>query len=87
MAVLCAAAARGWRLADVLEAVSSGAWKSFPGLYERTSEPARMEWLLPLEWRKAVVFVAGEENVRNWLTSDGSSRPPQTAMDPQRSTD
>ncbi len=76
MAVLCAAAARGWRLADVLEAVASGAWKGFCGLYARASEPGRMDRLLPLEWRKAVVFVAGEENVRNWLTSDLTSRPP-----------
>jgi hypothetical protein len=37
MAVLASAAARGWRLADMLEAVSSGAWKGFPGLYHRAS--------------------------------------------------
>src|SRR5437660_4536145 len=76
MAVLAGAAARGWRLADALEAVSSGAWKAFPGLYHRASEPGRMERLLPLEWRKSVAFTAGSENPRNWLTSDISSRPP-----------
>ena len=76
MAILCAAAARGWRLADVLEAVRSGAWKGFPGLYERVSEPGRMDRLLPLEWRKAIVFVSGSENPRNWLTSDVNPRPP-----------
>ena len=76
MAILCAAAARGWRLADVLEAIRSGRWKGFPGLYERRSEPGRMARLLPLEWRKSIAFVAGEENVRHWLTSDINHAPP-----------
>ena len=31
MAVLTAAAARGWRLADVRAAIASGAWKGFAG--------------------------------------------------------
>jgi hypothetical protein len=76
MAVLCGAAARGWRLADVLEAVSSGRWKGFPGLYHRPSEPGRMDRLLPQEWRKAVDHVAGAENVRTRLTSDANHAPP-----------
>ena len=76
MAVLCAAAARGWRLADVLEAVRFGTWKGLAALYERPSEPGRMDRLLPLEWRKAVDRVGGEENVRSWLTSDINPRPP-----------
>jgi hypothetical protein len=76
MAILCAAAARGWRLADVLEAIRSGRWKGFPGLYERRSEPDRMARLLPLEWRKAITFVSGSENPRNWLTSDTNHAPP-----------
>jgi hypothetical protein len=76
MAVLAGAAARGWRLADVLEAVSSGAWKAFQGLYHRASEPGRMDRLLPLEWRKSVAFTARSENPHNWLTSDINSRPP-----------
>ena len=76
MAVLAAAAARGWRLADVRAAVASGAWKGFPGLYHRASEPDRMDRLLPYEWRKSVTFTAGEENVRHWLTSDVTTRPP-----------
>ena len=33
MAVLAAAAARGWQLADVRAAVGSGAWKGFARLY------------------------------------------------------
>ena len=76
MAVLDAAAARGWQLADVRSAVASGAWKGLAGLYERRSEPGRMDRLLPLEWRKAIAFVSGEENVRGWDTSDLRSRPP-----------
>ena len=76
MAILCAAAARGWRLADVRSAIASGTWKGFPGLYERASEPGRMERLLPLEWRKSAAFVAGEKNVRHWLTSDVNHAPP-----------
>jgi hypothetical protein len=35
-----------------------------------------MDRLLPLEWRKSVAFVAGEENVRHWLTSDINHAPP-----------
>ena len=75
-AILTAAAARGWRLADVRAAVASGAWKGLLELYYRASEPGRMERLLPLEWRKSVAFVAGEKNVRGWLTSDSTHAPP-----------
>lgn len=75
MAVLASAAARGWRLADVLEAVSSGAWKGFPCLYHRASEPGRMDRLLPAEWRKSVTFASGAENVHDWLTSDSHHAP------------
>ena len=75
MAVLASAAARGWRLADVLEAVSSGAWKAFPDLYYRASEPGRMDRLLGPEWRKAITFVGGEKNVRHWLASDNNHAP------------
>ena len=76
MAVLLSAVARGWQLAEVRAAVDSGAWKGLAALYERPSEPRRMARLLPLEWRKAIAFVAGEKNVRPWLTSDVRSRPP-----------
>jgi hypothetical protein len=69
IAVLNAAAARGWQLAEV-RAAASGAWKGLAGLYERPSEPGRMDRLLPLEWRKAIAFVSGQENVRGWHTSD-----------------
>jgi len=76
MAVLAAAAVRGWQLADVRAAVAAGAWKGFPGLYERRSEPGRMDRLLAAEWRKAVAFAAGSENMRDWPTSDPKPRPP-----------
>ena len=53
IAVLNAAAARGWQLADVRSAIASGAWKGLAGLYERRSEPGRMERLLPLRVAKS----------------------------------
>ena len=77
MAVLGAAVARGWRLAEVQSAIASGAWKGLAGLYERRSEPGRMERLLPREWRKCIAGISGEENVRQWHTSDGHTRPPR----------
>ena len=46
------------------------------GLYERRSEPGRLDRLLPYEWRKCAGKIAGEENVRHWPTSDLSTRPP-----------
>jgi hypothetical protein len=52
MAILGAAAARGWRLAEVQSAIASGAWKGLAGLYERRSEPGRLERLLPLDGAK-----------------------------------
>ena len=76
MAVLGAAAARGWQLADVRAAVASGAWKGLAGLYERRSEPGRLERLLPAEWRKCIGKISREKNVRQWHTSDLSTRPP-----------
>ena len=76
MAVLGAAAARGWRLAEVQSAVASGAWKGLAGLYERGSEPGRLDRLLPYEWRKCTGKISREENVRHWHTSDLSTRPP-----------
>jgi DNA-binding transcriptional ArsR family regulator len=76
MAVLGAAVARGWRLAEVQSAVASGSWKGLAGLYERRSERGRLERLLPYEWRKCVGKISGEKNVRGWHTSDLSTRPP-----------
>jgi hypothetical protein len=76
MAVVASASARGWQLADVRATVASGAWKGLAALYERRSEPGRMERLLPLEWRKCVGEISGEKNVRQWHTSDLSTRPP-----------
>ena len=79
MAVLGACAARGWQLADVRAAVTSGAWKGLAALYERRSEPGRMERLLPYEWRKIIAGISREKNVRQWHTSDLSTRPPVDA--------
>jgi hypothetical protein len=76
MAVLGACAARGWQLAEIRAAVAGGAWKGLAGLYERRSEPGRMERLLPLEWRKCTGGISGEKNVRHRHTSDLSTRPP-----------
>ena len=76
MAVLGAAAARGWRLAEVQSAIACGAWKGLAGLYERRSEPGRLDRLLPYEWRKCIGKISGEKNVRQWHTSDLSTRPP-----------
>lgn len=81
MAVLAAAAARGWQLADVRAAAASGAWRGLAQLYERRSEPGRMDRLLPYEWRKAVDLTAGKENVRGWHTSDLNPRPPIRPID------
>ena len=76
MAILTAAASRGWRLADVRAAVVSGAWKGFPELYYRASEPSRTERLLEAEWRKAIAFVSGNFSNAWWLTSDRHHAPP-----------
>jgi hypothetical protein len=81
MAVLAAAAARGWQLADVRASVASGAWRGLAPLYERRSEPGRMDRLLPYEWRKAADFAGGEKNVRGWHTSDLKPRPPAGLID------
>jgi hypothetical protein len=81
MAVLSAAVARGWQLADVRAAIASGAWKGLPALYERRSEPGRIDRLLPLEWRKAIGIVTGEKNMRGWPTSDITTRPPAGTID------
>ena len=76
MAILGAAAARGWQLAEVRTAIDSGAWKGLAALYGRRSEPGRMDRLLPCEWRKCIGKISGEKNVRGWHTSDPSTRPP-----------
>ena len=85
MAILGAAAGRGWRLAEVQSAITSGAWKGLAGLYERRSDPGRLDRLLPYEWRKCVGKISGEENVRRWHTSDLST-PPATESGPVEKT-
>jgi hypothetical protein len=75
MAVLGAVVARGWQLAEVRAAIDSGAWKGLAELYERRSEPGRLDRLLPYEWRKCIGKISGEENVRGWHTSISTRRP------------
>ena len=60
MAILCAAAARGWRLAECGQR-SPPEPGGFAGLYERPSEPGRLERLLPLSGENRSAFVAGEK--------------------------
>ena len=76
MAILGAAAARGWRLAEVKSAIACGAWKGLAALYERRSEPGRLERLLPYEWRKMHRRDLGGEKRTPWHTSDLNTRPP-----------
>ena len=76
MAVLGAAVSRGWRLAEVQSAIAFGAWQGLAGLYQRRSEPGRLDRLLPCEWRKCTGKISGEENVRRWHTSDLRNTPP-----------
>jgi hypothetical protein len=77
MAVVGALAVRGWQLADVQTELTAGRWKGLASLYERRSEPGRMDRLLPLEWRKTIVGISREENVRRRHTSDVQrTRPP-----------
>lgn len=76
MAVITAAAAAGWRLAEVRAELAAGRWAGLAELYARPGEPRRMARLLPAEWRKSVTRLAGEENPRPWHTSDIHSRPP-----------
>ena len=63
-------------------AIASGAWKGLSGLYERRSEPGRLDRLLPYEWRKCIGKISREENVRPWHTSDLKTRPPAGNDDP-----
>ena len=76
MAVLGGAVSRGWRLAEVQSAIASGAWKGLAALYERRSEPGRLDRLLPYEWRKCTGKISQEKNVRQWHTSSLKTRPP-----------
>jgi hypothetical protein len=75
MAVLAAAAARGWQPDDVRAA--AGAGRGLARLYGRRSEPGRMDRLLLYEWRKAVDLAGGEKNVRGWTLATLRPRPRQ----------
>ena len=62
MAILGAAAGRGWRLAEVQSAVACGAWKGLSVLYERRSEPGRLERLLPYEAQASYSYGQGQSS-------------------------
>jgi hypothetical protein len=70
MAVVGALVVRGWQLADVQAEIAAGRWKGLASLYERRSEPHRLERLLPYEWRKCIGEISREKNVRHRHTSD-----------------
>ena len=75
MAVVGAAAARGWQLADVRAAVASGTWKGLAGLYERRSEPNRIDRLLPYEWQKAIGKISGRKTYANGTLATSAHAP------------
>ena len=75
MAVLGAAAVRGWQLTDVREAVASGAWRGFETFYHRASEPGRLERLLEREFRKSVAFVSGSDSFASETQATCTTRP------------
>jgi len=76
MAIVASATARGWQLADVRAAVASGAWKGLAALYERPSEPGRMDRLLPLEWRKTIAYLTREKTSATDPLATKSHAPP-----------
>jgi hypothetical protein len=75
--VLSAAAARGWRLAQVRAEIDAGRWPGLAGLYALRREPGQIAWLLPREWRKQVTWLAEREDnraaeyepIRRWVTA------------------
>jgi len=73
-AVLTSAAARGWRLVDVIRHLETGAWPGLAGLYGRY----RSGWRTALcrDWRKAGAFLAARERVSNSPTRESNSHPP-----------
>lgn len=73
-AVLTSAAARGWRLVDVIRHLETGAWPGLAGLYGRY----RSGWRTALcrDWRKAGAFLAARERVSNSPTRESYSHPP-----------
>jgi len=82
MAVITAAAACGWQLAQVRDEIASGHWAGLASLYARRQEPRRLARLLPAEWKKAVTRLAGEKNSRPCHTSDSNSRTPHPGPPP-----
>jgi len=64
MAVLLAAADRGWQLADVRAAIASQVWPGPAGLHRRPPEPGRLARLLPAEWRQCTGKLTRRKSAR-----------------------
>ena len=92
-----AAARRVWR-SWALRWPAAGGWprcgrrspaepgRAWPGCTSGAPSPAGWNGSCPLEWRKCIGKISGEENVRQWHTSDLSTRPPVEESAPPRST-
>jgi hypothetical protein len=91
-AVITAAAAAGWTLADLAARVEKGVWPGLAGLYARYSNRNRRAALVR-DFRKAHAFLGRGKNARNsstreWthtgVTGGGHNpRPPKTGVDEQ----
>ena len=72
-AVLCSAAARGWRLEEVTGQMRSGAWSGLARFYHRYP-PRHRARRLAADWDKAVTFAATEQPVRANSDRDCTTR-------------
>ena len=88
MAILGAAAARGWRLAEVQSAVACGAWKGLAALYERRSEPgAPRAGSCPASGEKPSTGSRGRKTYAIGTLATSAHAPRQADRRPRRSTD
>jgi hypothetical protein len=76
MAIVGAAVARGWQLAEVRSAIACGAWRGLAALYERRSWAGPDGAASPGRVAKMHRRDRAGGNVRQWHTSDLSTRPP-----------
>jgi hypothetical protein len=87
MAVLDAAVARGWRLADVRAAVSSGAWGGLPGCTKGAPSLAASIGSCPTNGEKPSPSRPGRKTCVAGALATSAHAPPQANRHPQRSTD
>ena len=80
MAILCAAAARGWRLADVRSRSPPEPGRASRGCTSGHPNPAGWNGSSRWNGENRSAFVAGEKNVRHWLTSDVNHAPPARSL-------